>query len=353
MNTANSQHTPGEILGHALIIVVMSAVFGLTSNALSPEGLPLDYRVIKEKQAAETRRAADAAGVPIIHLAEAKKLWETKDARFLDARSADFFTAAHISGALSLPVHDFAIYYGSATKGLQRGDLIVTYCAGKSCQSSLALAKMLKEKGFTNIKAFLGGWEEWSKAHLAVAKGQVNKPIPIKAAVPPGKASVPTSKAKVTTVPPAATPPVAPVQTTSAPKVVAIRPQVPPRPKSATSNPNRNDSDTIGIEAAHNLFKEGRCIFVDARLKDDFIKGHVAGAISLPLETFDESFPAVADSLSSGLLIVIYCDGKDCNSSTELAKKLRDMGFSEAKAFVGGWNAWKKAGYPIRTGEGS
>jgi rhodanese-related sulfurtransferase len=104
------------------------------------------------------------------------------------------------------------------------------------------------------------------------------------------------------------------------------------------------------VEEIYAFFKSGDCIFIDARMPEDYVKGHIPHAISLPLELFNEVWPKVAPTISREALIITYCDGQECNSSRELAEKLRALGFTSVRAFVGGWNAWRNAGYPIEKG---
>ena len=42
--------------------------------------------------------------------------------------------------------------------------LIVVYCAGPKCPQSLQAAQKLMDLGYTNVKAYEGGLEEWTNA---------------------------------------------------------------------------------------------------------------------------------------------------------------------------------------------
>jgi rhodanese-related sulfurtransferase len=44
--------------------------------------------------------------------------------------------------------------------------LLVVYCEGGDCQTSVSLAKLIHQRGFTDIRILFGGWEEWSAAGL-------------------------------------------------------------------------------------------------------------------------------------------------------------------------------------------
>jgi rhodanese-related sulfurtransferase len=96
----------------------------------------------------------------------------------------------------------------------------------------------------------------------------------------------------------------------------------------------------ISYEEAKTLFDAGSALFVDARHEFDYNFGHVKGAINVPLKDFELAKSPLAN-LPKDKLIVTYCDGADCNSSIELAKKLSEAGFSNVKMFFGGWNEWQ------------
>src|SRR3972149_4973184 len=75
-----------------------------------------------------------------------------------------------ISKALNLPFEEFEKYYPKVERLLTKDKNIITYCDGTECEASLFLARLLRDKGFKNLKIFFGGWTEWNKAGLPVQK---------------------------------------------------------------------------------------------------------------------------------------------------------------------------------------
>ncbi|MBI3919954.1 MAG: hypothetical protein HY318_00950 [Armatimonadetes bacterium] len=348
-------NSPRTVLKQACMIVVISGLGGLAHNALSPQGIPIDYRVVKAKQAAKTVQVAKQVKVPVIALAAVRAAAEEHTATFLDGRTPASFAAGHIPGARNLPVLDFKRYLKSATAGLAHDSPLVTYCSSSHCQSSVTLARMLREEGYTQVRAYIGGWQEWKGAKLRIAKGVVNRP-----ATP--QQLIEQSASPSVTVTGMKNPSASPSATTHAIPQTKVTSAVPTSPRklggpsrlpahSTTNATVPATSPLVGLKEAFRLFNSGTCLFVDTRHKDDYLKEHVDGAVCLPLETFDESLPSVAVALSQATIIITYCDGVDCNSSVELAQKLHEMGFKEVRAFVGGWNEWKKARHPTRSGE--
>lgn len=99
----------------------------------------------------------------------------------------------------------------------------------------------------------------------------------------------------------------------------------------------------ISYEEAADLFNGGNALFVDARHEFDYKLGHIKGAINAPLTDFNLQTSPLAN-VPKTKLIVTYCDGADCNSSIELAKKLSEAGFTKVRMFF--WRMERMAATP-------
>lgn len=109
-----------------------------------------------------------------------------------------------------------------------------------------------------------------------------------------------------------------------------------------------NDPPLLNLAEASALYQNPEVIFLDARFHDEYERGHIARAILLSFEKFDDYWPDVAPLIDTSMQIVTYCSGKDCETSLFLARLLRDdYGFKHVKVFFGGWRRWKKADLPI------
>ncbi|MBF0210619.1 MAG: rhodanese-like domain-containing protein [Desulfamplus sp.] len=114
----------------------------------------------------------------------------------------------------------------------------------------------------------------------------------------------------------------------------------------------------ISLDEAKVLFEQNQALFLDARPKDQYDEGHIAGALSLPQQEAESYFMEVAIELEASQvdingskLIITYCDGDTCQLSHELALFLKEMGFNNVKVLVNGWSLWQEAGLPKQTGE--
>lgn len=99
------------------------------------------------------------------------------------------------------------------------------------------------------------------------------------------------------------------------------------------------DADFVG-----QLGSDPGTLLVDARFPELFAQGHIPGAVSLPLSRFDDAFAALQGSLRTARLLVLYCSGKDCTDSHELAMRLNEKGFRELLLYRGGIEDWLEKG---------
>jgi len=109
--------------------------------------------------------------------------------------------------------------------------------------------------------------------------------------------------------------------------------------------------DTVTLEEAKALWSGGTAFFLDARSPADYAAGHIAGALNLPVEEFDEHYPTIGRMLTPDSVIVVYCDGLDCDLSHHLMAKLRELGYHQVRLLVNGWTVWHAAGFLTHAGE--
>ena len=88
-------------------------------------------------------------------------------------------------------------------------------------------------------------------------------------------------------------------------------------------------------------------IFIDARSFDNYSKCHIKGAISVPLNEFDNKIEMLWKSIKKDKRIITYCSGINCEDSHTLAKNLEEVGFRFVSVFPGGFPEWEKEGYPV------
>lgn len=108
----------------------------------------------------------------------------------------------------------------------------------------------------------------------------------------------------------------------------------------------------VSLQEVRMKFEAYQSIFVDARSKEDFIEGHIPGAINLPYDNFETAYQQAINVLTPlEREIIVYCQGEDCHSSDIVAEDLSLLGHTEVKIFFSGWPAWLEAGYEKEKGE--
>ena len=161
-----------------VMVALGSLAVGLVINRFSSRPLPIVYQTPEQRFDAElttlvTTPPFKIAPAATVGLPEFRSEVETKNALILDARPSVFFEQGHVPGALNLARDNFARDYRHLAPVLQPATdkPTIVYCSGGDCHDSRLVANALLSLGFSNVRVFRGGWEEWSKAGLPVSKG--------------------------------------------------------------------------------------------------------------------------------------------------------------------------------------
>ncbi len=108
----------------------------------------------------------------------------------------------------------------------------------------------------------------------------------------------------------------------------------------------------IGLKDAKARYDAGDAIFIDARPAASYLEGHIAGALSLPLEDFDIRFGEIDNRLPKNHDIIVYCDNVTCDLSTRVVYRLLEQGYLYCYIFENGIKHWQAMDYPVRSGQG-
>ena len=73
-----------------------------------------------------------------------------------------YFTGEMIPGSRRVPLD--TIGREESGEKSPKGEEIIVYCGGPKCPQSLQAAQKLMNLGYTNVKAYEGGLEEWKNA---------------------------------------------------------------------------------------------------------------------------------------------------------------------------------------------
>jgi len=105
----------------------------------------------------------------------------------------------------------------------------------------------------------------------------------------------------------------------------------------------------ITLGEAKILHQSMSAVFMDARPLEEFTKGHIKGAISLPWHEAEQRVMGTTADMAYDAVIITYCDGNSCNLSKDMALFLENLGFSNVRILVNGWTLWQEAGLPVET----
>ena len=145
-------------------ILALSFAVALAVNHFRGEGLPLVGDWSPKAQLSGLKGIEE----PVVSLEEARALFLTQGAVFLDARSEEAFLAGHIKGALNLPSDSFEEFFERMAPEISPDTLIITYCDGEACTLSKELALNLSGKGYSHVRVLVNGWSLWRDAKLPV-----------------------------------------------------------------------------------------------------------------------------------------------------------------------------------------
>jgi len=101
------------------------------------------------------------------------------------------------------------------------------------------------------------------------------------------------------------------------------------------------------LAEAEALWHDPTTCFVDVRTSIDFAYGHIAGALELPENEFDQRFPSLRPRLEKARTVVVYCDSTRCARSLRVAIRLRVEGMEQTQIYPAGWNEWFDRQLPI------
>jgi rhodanese-related sulfurtransferase len=81
----------------------------------------------------------------------------------VDALAPMVYAHSHLPGAINIPPS--AVDPNRVSRRIpDRATEIVVYCANRECEDSVATAQRLQELGYTNVRHYPGGKDEWRAA---------------------------------------------------------------------------------------------------------------------------------------------------------------------------------------------
>ena len=109
-------------------------------------------------------------------------------------------------------------------------------------------------------------------------------------------------------------------------------------------NPNRPNielaSDEITLEMLTKLPQP--IMIIDARSPQEFASGHVNNAYNISESEFEAHLSSFLDAWEPDSTLVVYCNPGSCNSSRNIADRLRnECGMKKVYILKDDWRKWK------------
>ncbi|MGE0314266.1 MAG: rhodanese-like domain-containing protein [Lautropia sp.] len=297
---------------------------GLAADTLERHGYT-DVRVLQGGTAAWTRAGRELTrgsnvpsklfgeevyerhGVPQLPVTTLKS-WQDDGRRHLvcDIRTPDEYAASRIPGARGAFGVDLARVAGDLRKA---GAPIVVHCAGRT--RSIIACQSLRALGVDDVHALENGTMGWQLAGLALETGAA------KGELVPSRESDADGASRARAL-------------AESVGVTAI------------------GADDLAAHLASRRDKRENCYIFDVRQLDEFIDGHIDGAIALPgglaIQRADEFMPV----RRACTILVDIGEARACLAGYWL----RRMGHSDVRFLQGGLDAWRSSGRALAQGRG-
>ena len=104
----------------------------------------------------------------------------------------------------------------------------------------------------------------------------------------------------------------------------------------------RDELEPVSREELLDRVRTGTATALDVRPEDEFSRGHIPGAINIPLGQLERRLAELPPNVE----VVAYCRGPWCVLSFEAVAMLRQRGF-HVRRLEDGYPEWKMAGLPV------
>ena len=99
-----------------------------------------------------------------------KRIERGDDFVLVDALAPMVYAHSHLPKAINIPPSAFDATR-IARRIPDRGTEIVVYCSNPSCDESVATGRHFEELGYTNVRHYPGGKDEWKARGLPLERG--------------------------------------------------------------------------------------------------------------------------------------------------------------------------------------
>lgn len=160
---------PSPMAAFDMVILLTASIVAATAiNWIQPQGISL-LEKCKVAVAQSTKPLPKTMQENKVELNydESFQLFE-KGVTFVDARSRDHYNEKHIKGAVPLPNEEAPELISEFSEKYPLDQMLVLYCTSEDCPLSHELKNFLVEFGYTNLRLYVGGIDEWVEKNAPV-----------------------------------------------------------------------------------------------------------------------------------------------------------------------------------------
>ena len=114
---------------------------------------------------------------------------------------------------------------------------------------------------------------------------------------------------------------------------------------SSTSPVPSNSLLHVDFPEIHKIWKQRQAVFVDARSAAHFRRGHIPGAINVPINRIVMYLKDLPTDKETPL--ITYCGSITCPNAYQLMNVLLGHGYQNVRFFPRGLRGWLALGYPL------
>jgi rhodanese-related sulfurtransferase len=104
----------------------------------------------------------------------------------------------------------------------------------------------------------------------------------------------------------------------------------------------KDQLDPVTLDELKRLRKDSSIVVVDVRPHDEYLAGHIPGALSIPVANLKNRLKEIPKNRE----VVAYCRGRYCVYSLDAVTLLRKHGY-RARRLNEGLPDWRAAGFPV------
>lgn len=102
----------------------------------------------------------------------------------------------------------------------------------------------------------------------------------------------------------------------------------------------------VDFPDVYQIWKKGETVFVDARSAASFRRGHIPGAVNVPINRVKQTLSNLPTDKK--IPIITYCGSINCPNAYQLMNVLLGHGYQNVRFFTRGMRGWQALGYPLK-----